>query len=223
MRETRAHLGVAFDGDADRCFFVDETGRIIGCDIITALLARQILEREKGATILYDLRSSWSVPEEIKAGGGIPYRERVGHVYMKATLREKKAIFGGELSGHYYFKNNYYSDSGMIAFLMVLEILSTKRVPFSNIVSPLKRYYSTGEINFEVEDKDKKIEEIAVKFSTGKIDYLDGVTVEYHDWWFNVRKSNTEPLLRLNVEGKTPEIMEKGKRLLTNIIQNKQS
>lgn len=223
VRETRAHLGVAFDGDADRCFFVDETGRIIGCDIITALLARQILEREKGATILYDLRSSWSVPEEIKAGGGIPYRERVGHVYMKATLREKKAIFGGELSGHYYFKNNYYSDSGMIAFLMVLEILSTKRVPFSNIVSPLKRYYSTGEINFEVEDKDKKIEEIAVKFSTGKIDYLDGVTVEYHDWWFNVRKSNTEPLLRLNVEGKTPEIMEKGKKLLTNIIQNKQS
>ncbi|KKO18653.1 MAG: phosphomannomutase/phosphoglucomutase [Candidatus Brocadia sp.] len=221
VRETRAHLGVAFDGDADRCFFVDETGRIIGCDIITALIARQVLEREKGATILYDLRSSWVVPEEIKAGGGVPYRERVGHAYMKATLREKNAFFGGELSGHYYFKNNYYSDSGMIAFLMVLDILSAKRVPFSNIVSPLRRYYSTGEINFEVDDKDEKIAEIARKFSDGNVDYLDGVTVEYQDWWFNVRKSNTEPLLRLNVEGKTPEIMEKGKKLLISIIHGK--
>jgi phosphomannomutase len=221
VRETRAHLGVAFDGDADRCVFVDEMGRIIGCDIITALIARQMLEREKGATIVYDLRSSWTVPEEIKAAGGIPYRERVGHAYMKATLREKKAIFGGELSGHYYFKDNYYSDSGMIAFLMVLDILSVKRVPFSNIVAPLKRYHSTGEMNFEVEDKDAKISEIANKFSNGKIDYLDGVTVEYNDWWFNVRKSNTEPLLRLNLEGKTHEIVEKGKKLLINIIQGK--
>lgn len=221
VRETRAHLGVAFDGDADRCVFVDEMGRIIGCDIITALIARQILEREKGATILYDLRSSWIVPEEIKAAGGIPYRERVGHTYMKATLREKKATFGGELSGHYYFRDNYHSDSGMIAFLMVLEILSAKRVPFSNIVSPLKRYCSTGEINFEVEDKDAKIAEIAKIFSNGKVDHVDGLTVEYNDWWFNVRKSNTEPLLRLNVEGKTQELLEKGKRTLINIIQNK--
>ena len=221
VRETRAHLGVAFDGDADRCVFVDEMGRAIGCDIITALIAGQILEREKGATILYDLRSSWVVPEEIKAAGGVPYRERVGHAYMKATLREKKAVFGGELSGHYYFRDNFCSDSGMIGFLMVLDILSTKRVPFSNIVSPLKRYYSTGEMNFEVEDKDTKIAEITKKFSNGKVDHLDGVTVEYNDWWFNVRKSNTEPLLRLNLEGKTHEIMEKGKKLLINIIQGK--
>lgn len=221
VRETRSHLGVAFDGDADRCFFVDEMGRIIGGDIITALIAKQILEREKGATILYDLRSSWTVPEEIKASGGTPHRERVGHVYMKAAMREKKAVFGGELSGHYYFKNNYYSDSGMIAFLMVLEILSSKRVPFSNMVSPLKRYYSTGEINFKVEDADEKITEIAKKFSNGKVDYMDGVTVEYIDWWFNVRKSNTESLLRLNVEGKTQEIMEKGRKSLISIIQGK--
>ncbi|MDN3515574.1 MAG: phosphomannomutase/phosphoglucomutase [Candidatus Brocadia sp.] len=221
VRETRAHLGVAFDGDADRCVFVDEMGRAIGCDLITALIARQILEREKGATILYDLRSSWVVPEEIKAAGGIPYRERVGHAYMKATLREKKAVFGGELSGHYYFRDNYCADSGMIAFLMVLDILSAKRVPFSNIIAPLRRYYSTGEINFKVDDKDAKIAEIIRKFSNGKVDRLDGVTIEYDDWWFNVRKSNTEPLLRLNLEGKTHEIMEKGKKLLISIIQGK--
>ncbi len=221
VRETRAHLGVAFDGDADRCMFVDEMGRIIGSDIITALLARQFLEREKGAAILYDVRSSWVVPEEIKASGGMPYRERVGHAYMRASLREKKAVFGGELAGHYYFRDNYYSDSAMAAFLMVLEILSTRRVPFSNIIAPLRRYYATGEINFEVEDKDARIIEIEKKFSNGKIDHLDGVTVEYPDWWFNVRKSNTEPLLRLNLEGKTPEIMDKGKRLLLGIIQGK--
>ncbi|UJS16196.1 MAG: phosphomannomutase/phosphoglucomutase [Candidatus Jettenia sp.] len=221
VRETRASLGVSFDGDADRCVFVDEMGRAIGCDIITALIAKQMLEKEKGSAILYDLRSSWIVPEEIKAAGGVPYRERVGHAYMRATLREKKAIFGGELSGHYYFKDNYYSDSGMIAFFMVLEILSAKRVPFSNIIAPLKRYYSTGEINFEVDDKDAKIKEIEKEFSNGKIDYLDGITVQYDTWWFNVRKSNTEPFLRLNVEGKTKEIMEKGKRLLMNIIGGK--
>lgn len=221
VRETKSHIGVAFDGDADRCIFVDEMGRVIGCDIITALISRQILEREKGATILYDLRSSWIVPEEIRTAGGVPCRERVGHTYMKATLREKNAVFGGELSGHFYFRDNYYSDSGMIAFLNVLGILSMKRVPLSNIIAPLKKYYSTGEMNFEVGDKDAKIEEIAKKFSNGKIDYLDGITVEYLDWWFNVRKSNTEPLLRLNLEGKTQDIMEKGKKLLTNIIQGR--
>jgi phosphomannomutase len=140
---------------------------------------------------------------------------------MKAALREQKAVFGGELSGHYYFRDNYCSDSGMIAFLTVLGLLSAKRMSLSNIVMPLKRYHATGELNFEVDDKDAKIEEIIRKFSTGKVDRLDGVTVEYHDWWFNVRKSNTEPLLRLNLEGKTHELMEKGKKMLINIIQGK--
>jgi len=221
VRETKAHLGVAFDGDGDRCVFVDELGRIIGCDIITALLAQKFLARETGATIVYDLRSSKVVPEEIKAAGGIPCRERVGHAYMKEALREKNAPFGGELSGHYYFRDNYYSDSGVIVFLMVLELLSSKRTPFSNIIAPLKRYYSTGETNFEVKEKDAKLEEIAKKFSNAKIDYLDGITAEYNDWWFNVRKSNTEPLLRMNIEGKTPEIMEKGKKALISIIKGK--
>lgn len=221
VREEKAHLGVAFDGDADRCVFVDEMGRTIGCDLITVLLARHFLERENGATILYDLRSSWIVSEEIKAAKGIPCRERVGHSHMKTTLREKNAVMGGELSGHYYFRDNFYADSAMIAFLMVLDILSKKRVPLSNMVAPLRKYYSTGEINFEVKDKDTKIEEIAKKFSNGRQDYLDGITVEYNDWWFNVRKSHTEPVLRLNLEGKTAEIMKKGKKALIDIIQDK--
>lgn len=221
VRETKAHLGVAFDGDADRCIFADEMGRVIGCDIITALVAQKFLKQEPGAAIVYDLRSSKVVPEEIKAAGGIPCRERVGHAYMKAALREKNAPFGGELSGHYYFRDNYYSDSGIIIFFLILELLSLRRTPFSSILAPLKRYCSSGETNFEVKEKDAKLEEIVKKFSNAKIDYLDGVTVEYNDWWFNVRKSNTEPLLRLNIEGKTPEIMEKGKKTLISIIKGK--
>ncbi len=219
VRETKSHLGVAFDGDADRCVFVDENGQEIGCDIITAMIAGKLLQKEKGATILYDLRSSWILPEEIKRAGGNPYRERVGHSHIKATMREKNAIFGGELSGHYYFRENYFADSAIIALIEVLNILSSKNVPMSNLIAPLKKYCSTGEINFKVSDKDKKIKEIAEHFKDGKIDYLDGVTVEYSDWWFNVRKSNTEPLLRLNLEGKTKATMEHRKKQVIDIIE----
>jgi phosphomannomutase len=219
VRETRSHLGVAFDGDADRCVFVDENGQEIGCDIITAILARKLLQKEKGATILYDLRSSWILPEEIKKAGGNPYRERVGHSHIKAAMREKNAIFGGELSGHYYFRENYFADSAIIALIEVLNILSSRNVPMSNLIAPLKKYCSTGEINFKVTDKDKKIKQIAEHFKDGKIDYLDGVTIEYSDWWFNVRKSNTEPLLRLNLEGKTKTIMKQRKKQVIDIIK----
>ncbi|ODS31436.1 MAG: phosphomannomutase [Candidatus Scalindua rubra] len=219
VRKTRSHLGVAFDGDADRCVFVDENGQEIGCDLITAAIAKELLQMEKGATIIYDLRSSWVVPEEIKKAGGKPYREKVGHSHIKATMREKNAIFGGELSGHYYFKDNYYADSGIIALIEVLNVLSRKNVPMSNLIAPLKRYYSTGEINFEVEDKNKKIKQIAERFKDGKIDYLDGITIEYNDWWFNVRKSNTEPLIILNLEGKTKAIMEQWKKQVIDIIR----
>ncbi len=219
VRETKSHLGVAFDGDADRCVFVDENGYVIGCDLITAIIAKELLQKEKGSTIVYDLRSSWVVSEEIKKVGGNPYRERVGHSHIKATMREKNAVFGGELSGHYYFKEYYYADSGVIALIEVLNILSHRNIPMSNLVSPLRRYYATGEINFEVEDKDGKIKQIAEHFKDGKIDYLDGTTVEYEDWWFNVRKSNTEPLLRLNLEGRTKKIMEHGKKLVIDIIR----
>ena len=219
VRETESHFGVAFDGDADRCVFVDENGREIGCDIITAIIAREYLQKEKGATILYDLRSSRILPEEIKRSGGSPYRERVGHSHIKATMKEKNAIFGGELSGHYYFRENFFADSAMIALIEVLNILSSKNVPMSKLVAPLSKYCSTGEINFKVTDKDKKIEQIAEHFKDGKIDYLDGVTIEYKDWWFNVRKSNTEPLLRLNLEGNTKEIMKQRKKQVIDIIK----
>ncbi len=221
VRETGSHLGVAFDGDADRCVFVDEKGQEIGCDIITAIIARKYLQKKKGVTILYDLRSSRALPEEIKKAGGNPYRERVGHSHIKATMREENAIFGGELSGHYYFRENYFADSAIIALIEILNILSSKNVPMSKLVAPLRKYHSTGEINFKVTDKDKKIEQIAEHFKDGKVDYLDGVTIEYKDWWFNVRKSNTEPLLRLNLEGNTKEIMKQRKKQVIDIIEGK--
>ena len=198
---------------------MDENGQEIGCDIITAIIAGKLLQKEKGATILYDLRSSWILPEEIKKAGGNPYRERVGHSHIKATMREKNALFGGELSGHYYFRENFFADSAIIALIEVLNILSSKNVPMSNLVAPLMKYCSTGEINFKVTDKDKKIKQIAENFKDGKIDYLDGVTIEYKDWWFNVRKSNTEPLLRLNLEGNTKAIMEQRKKQVIDIIE----
>ncbi len=218
VRETRSHLGVAFDYDADMCVFVDENGQKIGGDIITAIIATKLLQKEMGATVLYDLRSGWALPEEIKKAGGSPYRERVGHSYIKATMREKNAIFGGGLSGHYYFRENYFADSAIIALIEVLNILSSRNVPMSNLIAPLRKYCSTGEINFKVADNDKKIEQITEHFIDAKIDYLDGVTIEYEDWWFNVRKSNTEPLLRLNLEGKTKAIMEQRKKQVIDII-----
>ncbi len=221
VRTTKSHLGVAFDGDADRCVFVDENGQVIGCDLISAVIAKELLKQEKGAAIVYDLRSSSILPEEIKASGGIPFRERVGHSHIKVTMREQNALFGGELSGHYYFRDNYFADSGIIALLTVLSILSKKNVPMSNLIAPLKRYYATGEVNFKVEEKEKKIDEIAEHFKGGKIDYIDGITVQFKDWWFNVRRSNTEPFLRLNLEGKTKAIMEKRQKQIVDIIQGK--
>jgi len=213
-----ADIGVAFDGDADRSAYVDENGNIIPSDIVTALIAREILGKERGAGILYDLRSSWVVREEIEKGGGVPYEERVGHAYMKATMREHGCAFGGELSGHYYFRDNYYADSGMIALVKVLNLLSAEGRPFSEVVRPLQRYSATGEINFEVEDKDGKMAELGKVFSDGEVSHLDGISVKYKDWWFNVRKSNTEPVLRLNLEGRTEKLMEEKKAAVIKAI-----
>ncbi len=212
VKERGADAGIAFDGDADRACFVDETGAVVANDLTTALLAEEILPGEpKGAAVLYDLRSSRVVPETIAALGGTPVRERVGHSYMKARLRREKGPFGGEYSGHFYFRDNWYADSGVIASVLVLNRLSRDPKPFSEIMKPLRRYWQTGEVNFEVADKDGKIRELAAAFADGEVDFLDGVSVHYPDWWFNVRKSNTEPLLRLCLEGVTKEAFEAGR------------
>ncbi len=209
---TGADLGAAFDGDADRCAFVDERGARVPSDIITALIARSLVPTEPGTAVVYDIRSSRVVPEEITRLGGRPVRERVGHSFMKALLRREGGLFGGELSGHFYFRRNYYSDSGIIALVEVLNILSGDARPFSEVVRELRKYPSTGEINFQVEDKDGMIRAIAARYADAEIDYLDGITVTYPGYWFNVRKSNTEPLLRLNLEATDPSLYEQKKQ-----------
>jgi phosphomannomutase len=218
VKRVGADLGVALDGDGDRCAFVDEKAQIITSDIMTALMAKETLKKHPGAKILYDLRSSLVVPEEIIASGGVPIRSRVGHAYAKEVMREQDIAFGGELSGHYYFRENFYADSGFLALAAVLSILSERKKPVSELVAPLQRYFATGELNFEVKDKDAKIAELAKIFSDAKIDYLDGITISYSDWWCNVRKSNTEPVLRLNLEAKTREKMEETKSRVISIL-----
>ncbi|MFT3787057.1 MAG: phosphomannomutase/phosphoglucomutase [Tepidisphaeraceae bacterium] len=208
--KSNADLGACFDGDADRCFFVDERGTTVGCDHLTALLAKDFLSRpeNKGSTIVYDLRSSHAVSEEIEKLGGVPKRERVGHAFMKATLAATKAVFGGELSGHFYFRDSFNTDSGAVAFACLLSVLSKQDKPLSELMKPYKRYAQSGEINFEVEDKDGTIVRLAEMYKKAKIDYLDGITVDTGDgWWFNVRKSNTEPMLRLNLEARDPKML----------------
>lgn len=209
MAEVKPDLGACFDGDADRCFFLDDTATTVTCDLITALLARDFLRQpgNAGSAIVYDLRSSHVVPDEITAAGGVPKRERVGHAFIKKTLAETKAVFGGELSGHFYFRDNFFADSGAIAFARLLSVLSAQDKPLSELMRPLQRYSHSGEINFHVEEKDAMIRDIAEAYKTGKVDYLDGITVELDRWWFNVRKSNTEPMLRLNLEAQTPELL----------------
>lgn len=206
----KAALGICFDGDADRCVVVDEKGQIVGCDHLTALLARHFLAGNKGAAIVYDLRSTKALEEEIRAAGGVPVRSRVGHVFMKAAMAERGAIFGGELSGHFYFRDNFNADSGAIAMCTVLTVAAKAGKPFSELIRPIARYHQTGEINFTIEDKDGALAALKEAYGPGSptnaaIDELDGVTVDAfktEGWWCNVRKSNTEPLLRLNLEAK---------------------
>jgi len=208
VKKNKCDFGVCFDGDADRLMMIDEKGRTIGCDLMTALMAPYFLEKQPRSAIVYDLRSSLVVSEEVIKNGGTPRRERVGHSYMKKALRDSRAIFGGELSGHFYYRDNYYADSGMITLTHVLNIVSEAKVPVSELIRPLRRYFSSGEKNFQVEDKEGKMEELARRYNDSQIDHLDGVTIRYKDWWFNCRPSNTEPLLRLNVEAKRKELLE---------------
>ncbi len=209
VKRNNCHLGICFDGDADRMMMVDETGVRVSCDLITALLVPYFLERKPKSAIVYDLRSSRVVMEEIVKYGGTPRRERVGHAYMKKAMRDTHAIFGGELSGHFYFEENFYTDSAMIMLVHTLNVVGEADKPMSELIKPLRRYHDSGEINFKVQDKQQKMEELARRYSDGQVDYLDGVTVGFKDWWFNCRPSNTEPLLRLNVEAKTGELLEK--------------
>ena len=220
MSEVEVDLGACFDGDADRCVFLDENRQVIGSDMITAVLAQDFLKRpeNKGATVVYDLRSSHVVPDVIKEAGGEPRRDRVGHAFIKKTMAETKAVFGGELSGHLYFRDYYYADSAAVAFARMLSVLSAQDKPLSRIVAPLHRYAQSGEVNFQVEDKDAKIRELAEHYKKAKIDYLDGVTIELGDWWFNVRKSNTEPLLRLNLEANSPRLLDEKMRELKKML-----
>ena len=214
----KADLGVSFDGDADRAAFVDERGEPVGSDLMTALIGGELLSRQPGAHVLYDLRSSRAVAEYIRERGGQPVRERVGHSFIKATLRQKDGIFGGELAGHFYFKDNYYADCAALAVVEVLNLLWANEQPLSGLVEPLERYAKSPEINFEVEDKQAKIEELAGRYSDGEIDYLDGITVAYPDWWFNVRPSNTEPFLRLVLEAEKPGDLDDRRQELESIL-----
>ena len=201
-------FGVCFDGDADRLMMVDEQGRTIGCDLMTALMVPYFLEQNPSSTVVYDLRSSQVVSEEIIKNGGTPRRERVGHAFMKKALRDSHAVFGGELSGHFYYKDNFYADSGVITLVHMLNILSAADEPVSKLIKPLRRYSASGEVNFEVADKKGKMEELTRRYNDAEIDNLDGVTIRYKEWWFNCRPSNTEPLLRLNVEAADSEMLK---------------
>lgn len=209
VRKHACDLGVAFDGDADRMFIVDEKGNLVDGSTVTALVALNTLKKFPGSKILCNLICSRSVPELIEKAGGVPIRSRVGHSIIKAVMREQDAVFGGEHSGHFYFRDNWYADSGMIALLQCLELFSEAGRPVSETILPIDTRFRSGEINSEVRDVPAKLSEIQRHYADAEIDHLDGVTVSYPHWWMNVRPSNTEPLLRLNVEGDTKELMEK--------------
>jgi phosphomannomutase len=219
--EQDADLGIAWDGDADRCFFIDDTGAFVDGDFLTALLARQLLAKEPRATILYDVRASRAVPDTVAELGGKAVVNRVGHAPFKIAMREHGGAFGGEVSGHYYFRDFWCADSGTIPALLVLELLSTQAKPLSELVGALReRYFISGEINSEVADQDAKMRELAERYADGEVSWLDGVSVDYPDWHFNVRPSNTEPLLRLNLESLVSrEDMERKRDEVLEIIR----
>jgi phosphomannomutase len=208
--EEGADFGVAFDGDADRCFFVDDTGEFVPGDFATALFAESILAKEPAGKVIYDVRASWAVPETIERAGGAPLVNRVGHAFIKHRMRQEDAVFAGEVSGHYYFRDFFQADSGVIPFLLMLERVSQAEKPLSEILRPFReRYFITGEINSTVSDVPVKLQELKERFGReGRVSHLDGVSVDADDWHFNVRPSNTEPLLRLNLEARTQKLME---------------
>lgn len=222
-REEEADLGVAYDGDADRCFFVDDTGEFVPGDFVTALLSRAVLEKEPGAKVIYDVRASWGVPRTIEEAGGTPLVNRVGHAFIKHRMRKEEAAFAGEVSAHYYFRDFSQADSGIVPFLLVLELLSREGRKLSEILAPYReRYFLTGELNTPVADVPLKLQELKERYAAdgGRISHLDGLSVEFDDWHFNVRPSNTEPLLRLNLEALSPELMEEKRDEVLALIRS---
>ncbi len=216
-----ADFGVAFDGDADRCFFVDDEGEFVPGDFVTALLAESVLAKSPGGKIIYDLRASWAVPETVEEAGGTPLINRVGHAYIKHRMREEEAVFGGEVSGHYYFSEFSQADSGVVPFLLMLELVSRRGQKLSEILRPYReRYFITGELNTPVPDVALKLEELKERFGRqGEVSHLDGISVDADDWHFNVRPSNTEPLLRLNLEARSKELMEQKRDEVLDVIR----
>jgi phosphomannomutase len=217
-----ADLGIAWDGDADRCFFIDDTGAFVDGDFLTALLAESMLAKSPGATILYDVRASWGVPDTVKRAGGRPLMNRVGHAFFKTRMRKEHAAFGGEVSGHYYFHDFWCADSGTIPALLILELLSVREAKMSELLEPYhSKYFISGEINSEVDDQQGKLRELAERYSDGHQYELDGLSVEYEDWHFNVRSSNTEPLLRLCLESlRSHEDMERRRDEVLDVIRS---
>jgi len=213
-------FGVAFDGDADRMFLVDEKGALIGGDIVTALVGIDTIRLNPGAKILYNLICSRSVPEAIVKAGGVPVRSQVGHSFIKKVMRDENIPFGGEHSGHFYFKKNWFADSGMIALMQCLNVFSRANGTVSSVIAPIDNRSRSGEVNSTVNDIPGKLEQLQAKYADATIDHLDGLTIEYADWWMNVRPSNTEPLLRLNVEGDTRALMEQHRDEALAIIRS---
>ncbi|HUZ14780.1 MAG TPA: phosphomannomutase/phosphoglucomutase [Gaiellaceae bacterium] len=220
--EEGADLGVAFDGDADRCFFVDDTGEFVPGDFVTALFAEIFLAREPGAKVIYDVRASHAVPDTIGRAGGVALVNRVGHAFIKARMRKDDAVFAGEVSGHYYFRDFSQADSGVIPFLLMLEFISQKGRKLSEILAPLRgRYFITGELNTPVADVALKLQELKERYGKeGTVSHLDGLSVDAGDWHFNVRPSNTEPLLRLNLEATSQDLMERKRDEVLAVIRS---
>ncbi len=219
--EEGADLGVAFDGDADRCFFVDDTGEFVPGDFVTALFAESVLEKEPGAKVIYDVRASRAVPDTIEGAGGVALMNRVGHAFIKARMRKEDAAFAGEVSGHYYFRDFTQADSGVVPFLLMLELISKRGRPLSEILAPLRsRYFITGELNTPVPDVALKLQELKERYADGRVSHLDGISVDFDDWHFNVRPSNTEPLLRLNLEAFSEELMERKRDEVLEVIRS---
>ncbi len=218
--ENQADFGIAYDGDADRVGFVDEKGKVVPMDYITALISKEILKKKPGELILIDLRSSNAVKEVIKEAGGKVQHCRVGHSLIKAQMRRDGAVFAGELSGHYFFEENFKAEMTVLAVIMVLNLLNETGKTMSELTADLKRYYHSGEINSDVKNSQKVFEKLKEKYANGKLNKLDGVRIDFEDWWFNVRASNTEPKIRLNLEAKTKKLMEEKKNEVLELIRS---